>query len=360
MDEKVLLLLDLNGEAVAIIGEADVTSDTLYGVVTWAETGKVSTLSVFTAEGKVVEYDLEKRTDIGNLAELGYLETGNQLSYALVSFELNSDGEIAEETLKAVEIQQEIASTIPTEVEAYVGTFEKSADKAFMEDGTTRAYANKDTLIIKALNDDGELDPEIVTYSEFVKMEFKGNDAAYAVVFGEPNKNAKMIVFTEESFDAVKKDVYFGIVTDDAWKVGSNWKVEIDVFEEGKGEYVLKTSADRYDAFKKGTIVAFRLDSNDKAFYTTYRKLKGDIETDTPADDERIVSGTVYDRDGSFLTVGTETFKVKDGAVIYVTKENGAKLDTTLRLSRIKTDGTENVYMIVNKDDEVVAILVER
>lgn len=377
MDEKVLLLLDLNGEAVAIIGEADVTSDTLYGVVTWAETGKVSTLAIFTAEGKVVEYDLEKRTDIRvggiDLADdLEYLGTyGNNLSYALVSFELNSDGEIAEGTLKVIKVDATAANPSAPNVSAtnvnvgtgkyVIGNAGKDADKAFMTVDSDRIYADKDTLIIKAMDED-ELEPEIITYSEFVKMSFDAEDKTYAVVFGEPSKTADMIVFLHKDFDAVKKDVYFGIVTDDAWKVGSNWKVQIDVFEEGKGDYVLKTATDRDAAFKKGTIVAFRLDSNDKVFATTYRVLNGDIEIGTPADDEQIVTGVVYGRDGSFLTVAitgdSKTYKVKDGAVIYVTKDSGAKLDTTLRLSRINKD--DKVYMIVNKDEEVVAILVER
>ena len=238
-----------------------------------------------------------------------------------------------------------------------IGTFEKKADKAYMFDSSLRIYADEGTVIFQAIDDD-ELDPGVIGYDDFEKMEFAG---ANAVVFGKAGKTADMIVFVDDDFDAVQKDVYFGVVTDDAWNVGgNNWKTEIDVFGEGKDAYPLKTAGDRNNAFKKGSLVAFRLDSNDKVYKTVYRALKGAI-SGTDADDESIVTGRVYDVDGSFIEIdGTDagTYKVKSGAVIYVTKDNGAKLDGTLRLTRI--DDQEEVYLLLDEDKEVAAMLVIR
>ena len=363
-DEEVVAVLDLNGDVVAVIGKADVTSDTLYGIVTWAESGRTSVLSIFGADGKTADYALEKRTEIGDLEKLEYMAEydGNPaLSYAIVSFELNSDGEIAEGTLKIVKVTNGAPTLILSLMPTHDDTFDKDADKAYMKGTAGRAYADEDTIIIQAIDDD-ELDPGIITFDNFKKMEFKDADAAVAVVFGKPGKTADMIVFIENTFDAVQKDVYFGVVTDDAWRVGSNWKSQIDVFGEGKDDYTLKNAADRENVFAKGSLVAFRLDSNDKVFATVYRVLEGS-KTGTAADGEDIVTGYVYDVDGSYIKVGpdgnnTEVYKVKSGAVIYVTKGNGAKLDGTLRLTRI--DDQEKVYLLLDKDEEVAAMLVIR
>jgi len=371
--EEVVAVLDLNGDVVAVIGKADVTSDTLYGIVTWAESGRTSVLSIFGADGKTADYALEKRTEIGDLAHENYMEKfGDGLEYAVVSFELNSDGEIAEGTLKKVKVSTGPVDPVDSgdqvilvdvgDADAWDDTFTKSADKAYMEGTAGRAYADEDTIIIQAIDDD-ELDPGIITFDDFKKMEFNDADAAVAVVFGKPGKTADMIVFIENTFDAVQKDVYFGIVTDNAWRVGSTWEVEIDVFEDGKGDYTLKTAADRENVFAKGSLVAFRLDSNDKVFATVYRQLDGTMDDNNPVDRVNIVTGYVYDVDGSYIEVGpdgndTKVYKVKSGAVIYVTKGKGAKLDGTLRLTRI--DDQEEVYLLLDKDEEVAAMLVIR
>ena len=361
VEEEVVAVLDLNGDVVAVIGKADVTSDTLYGIVTWAESGRTSVLSIFGADGKVVDYELEKRTEIGDLAHEKYMEKfGDGLEYAVVSFELNSDGEIAEGTLKKVKVSTgPVDPVVVVDADAWDDTFTKSADKAYMEGADGRAYADEDTIIIQAIDDD-ELDPGIIDFDDFEKMDFKD---AKAVVFGKKDRTAKMIVFIENNFDAVQKDVYFGVVTDDAWRVGSNWKSQIDVFGEGKDDYTLKNAADRENVFAKGSLVAFRLDSNDKVFATVYRQLDGTMDDSNPVDGEDIVTGYVYDVDGSYIKVGpdgnnTEVYKVKSGAVIYVTKGNGAKLDGTLRLTRI--DDQEKVYLLLDNDKEVAAMLVIR
>jgi len=369
-DEEAVAVLDFNGDVVAVIGTADVTSDTMYGVVTWAESGRTSVLSIFGADGKTADYALEKRTEIGDLEKLEYMAKYDDgepaLSYAIVSFELNSDGEIDDGTLDVIKVKNNYEVDVTDAVGDTVdGVFKKDADKSYMvEDGGDRVYANEDTIIIQAI-DDGELDPGIITYDEFRKMEFEiDGDKTQAAVFGEEGKTAKLIVFTHEDFDGLQKDVYYGVVTDNAWRVGSNWKSQIDVFGEGKDDYTLKAAGDRDDIFVKGTLLAFKLDGNDKASATVHRALEGS-KTGTAADGEDIVTGYVYDVDtsGGYIEVGpdgssTEVYKVKSGAVIYVTKSNGAKLDGTTRLARI--DNHQVVYLLLDKDEEVAAMLVIR
>ena len=68
-----------------------------------------------------------------------------------------------------------------------------------------------------------------------------------------------MIVFLDEEFKGRRDDVYFGVVIDDPWKIGSDWFAEMDIFGEGK-EYKLKS----HTQVKEGDLIAFYLDRNNK------------------------------------------------------------------------------------------------
>ena len=64
LEEKVVLYLDLNGEVAAIVGEADITSDTLYGIATWCDTNaRKPVITIFTAEGKEVDYYFDDKDE---------------------------------------------------------------------------------------------------------------------------------------------------------------------------------------------------------------------------------------------------------------------------------------------------------
>jgi len=370
LEEKVVLYLDLNGEVAAIVGEADITSDTLYGIATWYETARKPVLTVFTAEGKEVDYYFEDKAD-ATVVEDVYDEVG---AYAVVSYKLNSDGEIKEGSLRGVKKVGDATETeFPTDngnvdVFADIGkyTLTKEADKKFVVEKTNsvetaRFYITKDTVIMKAL-DDESVDPEVIKYDDFVKMDFDATNGN-AIVFGGKNKNADFIVFIDSDFKGVQDDVYFGVVTDDPWKVkasGDDWKAEIDVFKEGKADF--KLDEDDKDKFAKGTLVAFKLDSKDKVDKYEYATVAGVVYGDTPdtnalGNDAKLVKGKIEDVDGSFIKVESKgTYKLLDGAVIYKVKHDSKfKLDGTTRIR--KSNVGDQIILLLDKDGVKAALV---
>ncbi|MCG0276768.1 MAG: S-layer homology domain-containing protein, partial [Thermosediminibacteraceae bacterium] len=364
-DEEVTLILDYNGEIAVVLADAETTSDTIYGIVTYAKLDKTGVVSVFTKDGKVVDYTAEKRTDVADLVDdenyFGTVDgTGqNALKYAIIGFQLNSDGEIAEGTIAPI-IEVNGDTVVQT---VYGKTLNKAADKDYVYVGTTdsssnRYYITKDTVIMKALNSDGELDPAVISYDDLVEMSLTSEKA---VVIGDAGKNAKMIVFLEPDFEGIKDDIYFGVVVDSPWKVGSNYVATIDVAGEGEKEF---TVANRV-YFDKGTLIAFKLNSKNKAEWIVYDDINNDPADvlndgdDNKVDEAYIIVDTVKAVDGSFIETDDEgTFKVASDAVIYNIKYDGSKwvLGDKIRLSKI--DKGDEVSLLLNKDGIVKAIVV--
>lgn len=353
LEEKVVLYLDLNGEVAAIVGEADITSDTLYGIATWFEEGRRPVITVFTSEGKEVDYYFDKKD---YASEFGQFEE-EATDYKAISYVLNSDGEIDE--LPGIGGDGIALFKGADKKFVYTKNAEEEEENAEEEEEDVRYYITKDTVIMKVY-DGTDFDPAVIKYEDLVKMELDGDEA---IVFGEEGKNAKFIVFTDTNFEGVKDDIYFGVVTDSPWKVGSNWKAEVDVFGEGKAEFKIDK-----DAFAKGYLVAFKLDSNDKVAANVYAKLDGIIDgAAAGALKVELVPGTVVEVDGSFITLynaaednEVETYKVLDGAVLYKVKYDDVKeefkLDGTIRLSRIKENN--EVILVIDENKEVKAALV--
>jgi len=329
MDEEVVLYLDLNGEIAAMVTAAKVTSDELFGIVTWFYEGRNPSVAVFTSEGEEVEYYFEDSVDSDKVKDY---PNDNETVMA-VKYELNSDGEIAEDSLEVLTDTDEVT---------------KAADRKYLV-GENDYFIASDTVIMKALDDEGELDPEVIDYETLIDMAITAkygageDEGASILVYGEHGKNAKMIVFTNEDFEGSKDDVYFGVVTDAPWKVGSSWFAEMDIFGEGKGDYKLTGS----NQVAKGNLVAFYLDSSDK------------VDLTDDASVVEMITGTVYSRDGSYITLDSadgDVYRVASGAVLYQLDDE-YKLDGTIRLTRIGEEDTiALLYDAVEK--EVVAAIV--
>ncbi|MGI6777206.1 MAG: hypothetical protein ACOX7R_04040, partial [Acetivibrionales bacterium] len=205
------------------------------------------------------------------------------------------------------------------------------------KDGTY--YISEDTVFIKALNDDGELDPSVLSYKSIYESEIDGTDPESIVfVFGTKSKDADMIVFLHKDFVGEDKDLYFGVVTDDPWKVGSDYVVSIDVQGEGEVEYVV---ADK-DKWNKGDVVAFYFNSDDE------------IVID---DSVSAVTLTDFDYDDGYLTDTTndDTVKVATNVVIYSLDDND---DLDDKVKRTDIDDYAKIVYIVDEDGVMAAAVV--
>jgi hypothetical protein len=390
MNEEVVLYLDLKGEIAVMAASAKATGDDMYGIVTWYYEGRNPSVSIFTSEGEEVEYYFEKRADaIGVFEGLDNEYPNDNVTVWAIKYELNSDGEIAKNSVEAI-IPRDggwAAYSARGEVHGTVDVVAKAADRRYLE--VTAGFnegdiyhIGADTVIMKALEGtfdeeegyvDVELDPEVTGYDTLVDMSFD-SEAGYAIIFGEADKTAEMIVFLDPGFTGSRDDVYFGIVTDAPWKVGDDWFAETDVFGEGIGDY----KVDEGDV-GEGDLVAFCLDNSDKVKIVA--RLENDILNEGYLDEDftekvALAAGNVYEREGSFIALNniyylddmveeeeTEIFKVADGAVLYQIKLNdefdptGYDLDGTTRLTRIN-EGFRIVFLMDMEEKEITAGLV--
>ena len=326
IDEEITLVLNLEGRAMVLTTDVNVTSGNIYGLATYLTTGRNPVLTVFTSEGKEVDYKFEDRKDaekVENKVSTDYKEN----KYAAVEFKVNKDGEIVKGKLETVE---------DTTVE-----LQKAEKQRFVTIGTTAKKYNirTNTVVIKALNNKGELKPSVIKYDDIIAKSFKENGDAF--VIGEVGKDAKLIVFVESEFQA-KEDLKYGVVTGVPARVsGGDYKVEVDVAGEGKVTYVL---ADRKEV-KQGDLIRFTL--NSKGELVAEHKLNSldtNIETDL-----QIVTAEV---DKDYLQIGDTSYLVdeKETAIYKVDKDGD--LDGTMRLSRIKKGDV--VLLIVDEDNKSV------
>ena len=332
--EKVNVVLDLKGETLLVYGDAETTSGTMYGVVTYGETTSKSEATVFTQEGEEVDYTFETRADGADLDGLGYFElldsdNGNtELSFAIMEFKLNSDGEIAdgESTIDTITYT---GDTVP----AGSGDLTKGADKDYVEVDGTKYYISEDTVFMTVVNSDGELAPDVVDYEDIYKSSIAANEVH---VYGTANRDADMIVFLDPTFVGADDDYYYGVVTDGPWKAGDDYVATIDVFDESEEEYVVKTSGD----FTEGEVVKFHFNSDDEIV----RDAVGTEDAD----------GT-FDYDDGYLTSTDDgTVKISSDAVVYELDSEG-EVDGTVSISKVDDSRFETFVYILDEADIVVA-----
>jgi hypothetical protein len=331
MDEEVKVILDLRGQVLLITGESTATSGDLYGIVTYVESDRAyEILTIFNEEGKEVDYRAESKNEFNDLLYLEFDPDGDDTpEYAVIRYKLNADGEIAENKSAHLVIDGDESSKEDEDI--YVGDLEKEADKKYFKLDGDRFYITDDTIIVKALNNKGELKPELIKNDRLIELAV--NDNNEAVVFGEVNKDAKFIVFLDKDFAGSDEDFLFGVVIDDPWKEGKDYYAEINVFGEGIAVYKVNNRVH----FLKGKVVAFDINSKDEAVY----------------DDDKITTDKLYTYDDGYITVGEDTYKVDRNAVLYSLKDGG-KLDKKISMSKL--DDYNRITFVL--DDQVVVAAV--
>ncbi len=333
MDEDVMLVLDLRGKVLLVIGDAESTSGDLFGIVTYATKARNATLTIFTDEGKEVDYKAESRTEYQELADLEFIDN----EYAILKYKLNSDGEVKDK------VNDDDVVEINDEANDRILSVTKSADKKFVESDGKRYYITKDTLVMKALkikDGDVELKPEIIKTDKLISIGFV--DPEEAVVFVGKGSDIDFIVFLNEKFEGAEKDSTYGVVISAPWKSGKNYYAEINVFGEGIGEYKI---SDRND-FANGYVVSFEINSKDEAVFKGAEGPVGIVKykdgyLDTKEDDDAEI----------------ETYKVDSSAVIYSLKSNG-KVDKKIALSKI--NDYASIEFVLDDSNVLVAAVVSK
>ncbi|SKC58192.1 S-layer homology domain-containing protein [Maledivibacter halophilus] len=344
--ETVTVVLDLNGEVQLIFGDSEATSGTMYGIVTYGEAGSKSEATVFTKEDEV-NYEFETRADGSRLEDLQYFENqdsnnGNDdLSFAAMEFKLNSDGEISDGEANIVELVY-AGDNLPAAAEGEnyeIGDLTKSTDSDRLDVQGHRYYISEDTVFMTALDsnskDEGELDPAVIDYEEIYENAIEGSRV---LVFGDQGKDAEMIVFLDKDFEGADDDVYYGVVLDQ-WTTSDNDMAKIDVAGEGVNEYAVKDE----DDFQVGDLVAFKLNTDNKAVLAS----EADNQ-DVDEDGIKYNDGWVEDLNDS------EDRKLDTSAVIY--EDDTDELEN--KVARSKVDNYEVFKYLYNDEGIIVAAIV--
>ncbi|GLI20066.1 hypothetical protein TSYNTROPHJE_18790 [Tepidanaerobacter syntrophicus] len=333
VDEDVTAVLDLNGEVMLVTGAAKATSGDLYGIVTYAKDGRYVTLTVFNKDGEEVDYTAESSTEFRDLVDLKYynkVDSTTPLSYAALKYKLTSDSEIAKEK-SVVSIITGMTPTVDNK-ETFSGNLTKGSDKKNITVGGKTFYIASDTVIMQALNTDGELDPSLITVDKFVSLSIENNNEA--VVFGENGKDAKFIVMLNKNFEGAEEDLYYGVVTDKPYKSGGSYYATINVFGEGEKDYMIDDAAD----FPKAKVVCFKF--NNKGEATIYKDA---------------VTNKEYSYDDGYVTIKDNgTYKVDSSAILY--SLDGSDIDK--KISRTALKDYKYINYVLDDSNVIVAATV--
>ncbi len=345
VDEDVMLVLDLRGRVLLVTGAAKATSGNLYGIVTYAKSARYPILTVFNKEGEEVDYVAESSKEFDELTELKY--NADTPQYAALKYKLTSDSEIAEEKSvyavvygsaydSAKSYDEDIDD--PENSVVFSGSLTKATDKKVIDLGGKKFYISNDTVIMKALNDKGELDPETISVDRFISIGIGDNDGNNAVVFGEAGKDADFIVMLDQEFEGTEDDYFYGVVTDKPYKSGGSYYAEINVFGEGVKDY----KVDDADNFAEGDVVAFNLNSKGEAVLKT-----ADIYD---------ANYTLTEYDDGFATISGAVYKVDSAAVIY-NKDSKGDLDKKISRTKLKDYEGKDIDFALD-DGTIVAAVV--
>jgi len=335
--EEVVLLLDLNGRVRHITGKADTVSGTNYGVLTdLYRSGKAYYASIFTKEGKFVEYKFEKNSDTDQFDDL------DTVKYYVVKFKLNSDGEIAEDQIEPVTFDASNVTPL---------TFDDEKDKI------NNYYVTSDTILFNVEPIDEDKDPKLVKWDDIKNKDGRGLTASFVV----DKLDLKVVVFTD-GMDSAISDSEYGIVTTAPWREADGWKVELNVFGEGKKEIFLSNDSIR-NSFKAGYLVEFTLNTADKLADGGF-----DVNSAISGYD---VTQAVYKVDGNYIVLDAADpenwVRIAKDAVVYMMKDKAqfdasgniinrsTKIDRELTYSDIDEG---DVIEVVKNDDGVIVLVI--
>lgn len=358
VDYEVKVVLNLAGDVIYVAGSSDETSGDQYGVVTYAERVGSSKVTIFTSEGKEVDYKFADRGDmpsdiVYSSSNFDYYGANSNLKYALIKYQVDKDGEIHESfkadsnskgavvTIKGVtEFKDDDVVVLQGSDDIKKGAVTKSADKDYVTiDGIGRFYFDEKTTIMTTVSK-GELDPATMSYDNLYKSAIGSGDNGYAVIFGTPGKTASAIFFIQDGFAAAEDTYQYGVVTSNPVKDSNDWYADINIAGEGVKEVKLTGKT-----VSKGDLVSFVVNNKGKA------EIKDRLNTSNKD------FAKVDEVDGNSIRIGTTWYKVSSDVVVYaLDAEDGFALDKVSKFSKVNEN--DGVILLTNKDGKVVAILL--
>ena len=329
VDEDVVVYLDFNGDAMVMVTDVKMTS-TVYGVATWFSEGRTNKLSLVGADGEEVEYvfaDRDGGEDKFISPDYNALLTSTSPAIKATMIKLDKDAEI---------------TTYGAITGASAANISKAADKEYVTviTGGQRLYITKDTVIMKALDSKGYLDPTVLEYDKLLDLSFTTQSAIWLT--DGSSSDLALLVFTDKGFQATD-DVMYGIVTVEQYTRSGEYRAEIEVSGEGKATYTL---ASNY-GLKKGDLVKFELNNSGKAVVTATSKM-ADSRTNAKLVD-RVLTNYIV------TTPGAIESRVNADTIFYNTTDAATPaLGSATSFSRIE----KGDYVVVLRDTDGYAKVV--
>jgi hypothetical protein len=192
---------------------------------------------------------------------------------------------------------------------------------------------------MSAVDSTNDLDPALIDYEDIYDSVLS-DEYVYYMLDG---KEVKFVVFLEPGFEGADEDYFYGVVLEDPSRDSNkDWIAEIDVFGEGKAEYVLKNEAN----FNEGDVVEFYLNSKGEAVLVDNHNTGGNVDT-------FVNTAFNADYDDDYLDLNGRIYKVDTNAVVYELDEEGDDIEKSI--SRTRVDRYENIRYAV--DDEVIVAM---
>jgi hypothetical protein len=370
-------VLDLAGKVLLLSGSSDEKSGTQYGVVTHASRAGSANATIYTSEGKNVDYKFADRDDMPASIvykddNFDYYGADGALKYALIKYQVDKDGNIHSSfDKKGAVVRVENATPAignisvvsnPDNATIHWNTASKSSNKDYIDlgvgVGAKRFYFNEKTTIMSTINSSGKLKPSTVSYDSLYSNTISAaNDNSMAVVFGDPGKVASAIFFVQKGFKGVDEPYKYGVLTSDPLKDKNDWYAEIDVLGEG----VIDVKLASEENLAKGSVIAYRVNNQGKAeVYGAYNVKTGKSVHVAGSDYGSIIKpgnsfATVADISGNHVKIGTTWYLVEDDVVVYQLKSDNS---VEKEASYSNVDTGRKVVMLINKDGKVAAILL--
>jgi len=233
----------------------------------------------------------------------------------------------------------------------HAGQVGKDKDSTKIVVGNKPYYTTSSTVIMRAVNKDGELDPEVISWDTFKDLTLDEAEAKnYAVVVGERGKTAKAIVFTAAAFEAEGKDTFYAVALSDDYRSGGKYRAEFDVYGEGEVVHIVGSTV-----ISEGKVYQFKLNVKDEVALVTKVKVE-DADVSIPYSYDLGDKDDDFKIDDGYLIIEDGTIRIADDAVIY--ELDDGDIDRALAVGDL--DGKEvggGQYVV--KDDVIVAMTYE-
>lgn len=337
--EDVTVYKNLVGKAMVLTTGAKVTSDTIYGLVTWITDGRYPVMSVYTNEGKEVDYKFAK-TDLVDDVRDGILGVNNTNwttgDFGAIAFEIDKDGEVS----KVIDVKKanDAVDVTKDDGDKYVTINSKSY------------YLNSRSVVIKAVDDNNaKVRPSLIKYDDIIGKDITedaNKPSANNAIMLEAGREVGLLVFIDKDFRAVDTTKYGIVVSDISANKDGDYIADIDVAGEGKDEYVM---ADK--TAKKGDLIEFKINSD------------GEVEVDASSIiNAKNVSKSqmqdVTDKYKNTLTIGGVEYVVTDDTLFYDVDEDGY-LEKSRKLTNVGA-GKDTVIFSTGgaNNDELKVVII--